>query len=227
MGQADENKDGINSPVEMIAEPHWPEVLSMLTVGGLYATLPPSLVSGGPRWLLLAVVVMLLPTMIAHRRGNHALNQVLGYILNGVVTAAMIGALALLIQALPAHKETSIPLLHCAGVLWVSNILVFASWYWRLDAGGPHQRDLTPGHTKGAFLFPQMTMHPQAKIAAGEEDWSPNFVNYLFLAFTTNTAFSPADTPVLSRWAKILMMTQSMISILVLALLAARAVNIF
>jgi hypothetical protein len=212
----------------MIVAPHWPAVLAMLAVGGLYALLPSFLVVVGPRWLLLSVVaVLLVPTMIAHRAGHHALNQVLGYILNGVVTVALIGSLVLLIQSLPAHKETSVPLLLCAGALWVSNILVFASWYWRLDAGGPHQRDLTRGHTNGAFLFPQMTMPPLAKIAAGEENWSPNFVDYLFLAFNTNTAFSPTDTPALSRWAKILMMTQSMISLVVIALLAARAVNIF
>jgi len=108
----------------------------------------------------------------------------------------------------------------------VANILVFASWYWRLDAGGPHKRDQTHGHSDGAFLFPQMTMDPAAKIAAGEQDWSPSFIDYLFLAFNTSTAFSPTDVPVLSRWAKVLMMTQAMISLLVIALLAARAVNI-
>jgi len=108
----------------------------------------------------------------------------------------------------------------------VSNILIFASWYWRLDGGGPQQRALTRGHVDGAFLFPQMTMHPEARIAAGEQEWQPNFVDYLFLAFNTSTAFSPTDVPVLSRWAKLLMMIQAMISLLVIALLAGRAVNI-
>jgi uncharacterized membrane protein len=61
---------------------------------------------------------------------------------------------------------------------------------------------------------------------AGQEDWSPNFVDYLFLAFNTSTAFSPTDVPVLARWAKILMMIQSLLSLLIIALLAARAVNI-
>jgi hypothetical protein len=150
----------------------------------------------------------------------------LGYILNAVVTIAMICSLALLIRALPAHLETPQQLLRSAAALWVANILVFASWYWRLDAGGPHQRDLTPSHTDGAFLFPQMTMEPAAKVAAGEHEWSPNFIDYLFLAFNTSTAFSPTDVPVLSRWAKLLMMTQAMISLLVIGLLAARAVNI-
>jgi hypothetical protein len=221
------NKGNFDSDIEMTVEPRWPAFVAMLALGGLYSVLPSSLLIGGSPWLLLAMIfVLLLPMVMAHFSGNHVLNQVLGYILNGVVTVAMIASLVLLIDALPAHKLTPMELLLSAAGLWVSNILVFASWYWRLDAGGPHERDKTPGHTDGAFLFPQMAMPPLAKIAAGEEDWSPNFVDYLFLAFTTSTAFSPTDTPALSRWAKILMMTQSMISLLVIALLAARAVNI-
>ena len=110
--------------------------------------------------------------------------------------------------------------------LWTTNTLVFALWYWRLDAGGPHGRESRLGHSNGAFLFPQMTMLPQAKAAAGQETWSPNVLDYLFLAFNTSTAFSPTDTPALARWAKLLMMLQSLISLTVLALLAARAVNI-
>ena len=216
---------GVATPREI--EPRWPALVALLGAGGLYAALPASLLVGGPRWLVLGVVVLLLvPTLISHHRGNHVLNQILGYILNCVVTAAMIASLALLIEALNTHKLPAQQLLHSAGALWLTNILVFASWYWRLDGGGPHQRALTPGHTDGAFLFPQMTMDPAAKIAAGEHEWEPNFIDYLFLAFNTSTAFSPTDFPVLSRWAKILMMIQSLISLLVVALLAARAVNI-
>ena len=210
-----------------VTEPRWPSLVALLSLGGLFGALPPSLLVGGPRWLILAVVAALLvPAVISHRKGAHLVNQLLGFILNGVVTMAMICSLALLITALPAHLETPQQLLRSAAALWVANILVFASWYWRLDGGGPHKRDLTPGHTDGAFLFPQMTMDPTAKIAAGELEWSPTFIDYLFLAFNTSTAFSPTDVPVLSRWAKVLMMTQSMISLLVIALLAARAVNI-
>lgn len=208
-------------------EPRWPALIAILAVGGLYAALPSSLVVGGPRWLLLAVLsVLLVPTALSSLKGNHFLNQLLGYILNGVITFAMIWSLALLITAVTRHKVTPQQLLRSAAALWVANILVFASWYWRLDAGGPHQRALTPGHTDGAFLFPQMAMHPEAKIAAGEHEWEPNFVDYLFLAFNTSTAFSPTDVPVLSRWAKLLMMIQALISLLVIALLAGRAVNI-
>jgi hypothetical protein len=209
------------------AEPLWPPLVAMLAVAGLFAALPPSLLAGAPRWLLVVIVVGLLaPILISHRSGNHHLGQVLGYILNSIVTAAMILSLALLLSQVTEHQVSPPQLLRSAGALWVSNFLVFASWYWRLDAGGPHMRARTPGHSDGAFLFPQMTMHPEAKIAAGEHDWEPNFVDYLFLAFNTSTAFSPTDVPVLSRWAKILMMIQAMISLLVIALLAGRAVNI-
>ena len=208
-------------------EPRWQALLAILALGGLYAALPASLVFGGQRWLLLIIVsVLLVPAIILHIRGDHAFSQVIGYILNGVITIAVIWSLMLLITALPDRKITSQQLLLAAAMLWVSKILVFASWYWRLDAGGPHQRDLVPGHDDGAFLFPQMTMTSAAKTAAGEQDWSPNFIDYLFLAFNTSTAFSPTDAMVLSRWAKILMMIQAMISLLVITLLAAHAVNI-
>ena len=95
-----------------------------------------------------------------------------------------------------------------------------------LDAGGPHQRDKTSEHTNGAFLFPQTTMTKQALRDADQQDWTPNFVDYLFLAFYTSTAFSPTDAPFLARWAKTLMMPQSLLSLLIIALRAAGAVNI-
>jgi hypothetical protein len=117
-------------------------------------------------------------------------------------------------------------LLRSAASLWLTNVLVFALWYWRLDAGGPHARDVRDAHVNGAFLFPQMTMLRRVETATGQRGWSPHFVDYLFLAFNTSTAFSPTDTPVLTRWAKVLMMVQSLISLSVLAVLAARAVNI-
>lgn len=208
-------------------EPLWPPFVAMLALAGLYGALPPSLFGGVPSWLLVTIVVGLaVPLLILHHRHNHFMSQVLGYILNSFVTVALIVSLGFLIEQVTEHKVTPPQLLRSAAALWVSNFLVFASWYWRLDGGGPHQRAMTPGHTDGAFLFPQMTMHPEAKSAAGEEEWEPNFVDYLFLAFNTSTAFSPTDVPVLSRWAKLLMMIQAMISLLVLALLAGRAVNI-
>lgn len=213
--------------MKRLKEPLWPPFIAMLAIGGLYATLPPSLVGGAPRWLLASIVLVLLVLIVIfHNRGDHYVHQVLGYILNSVVTIALGGSLWLLLMEVAEHEIAPQRLLFSAASLWISNILIFASWYWRLDGGGPHERARTLGHTDGAFLFPQMTMTPESKLAAGEQNWEPRFVDYLFLAFNTSTAFSPTDVPVLSRWAKLLMMVQALISLLVIALLAGRAVNI-
>src|ERR1700757_212526 len=207
-------------------EPRWPAMVALLAAGGLRLALP-SYLSLGPDWILLVlVVVLVIPTMWAHYRELNTLNRVLGYIVTSIVTADMILSLVLLIAALPAHKQAPPDMLRSAGALWITNILVFASWYWRLDGGGPRARELRGAHVDGAFLFPQMMLDQQAKQVMGEECWSPGFVDYLFLAFNTSTAFSPTDSPVLSRWAKVLMMLQSSISLATIALLAARAVNI-
>jgi len=203
--------------------PHWPAIIAILADACLYLALPPAL-SVGPRWLLLAVVVFLLiPIVIAHWRGNMAITRVLTLVANGVITAAMIASLAFLIEGLPKHREASEALLRSAVGLWLTNILVFALWYWRLDGGGPHERARPKGMLNSAFLFPQMLQSGGGK---AQSDWSPEFVDYLFLAFNTSTAFSPTDTAVLSRGAKLGMMAQSLISLAILVLIAARAVNI-
>jgi hypothetical protein len=207
-------------------EPRWPAVLALMAVGGLRLVLPESL-SAGPNWLQLVILsVLMIPTVWSRRRGNHRLNQILGYLLNSIITVDMAWSLWLLISFLPSHRQSPAELLRSAAALWVTNILVFASWYWRLDAGGPAAREAAGVHKDGAFLFPQMTLPQNVKEQMGEQCWSPNFVDYLFLAFNTSTAFSPTDSPVLSRWAKVLMMVQALISFATVALLAARAVNI-
>ena len=112
-------------------------------------------------------------------------------------------------------------LLRSALALWITNILVFALWYWKLDAGGPLGRDHSRCRIASAFLFPQLSSNLEHY-----DGWSPQFLDYLFVAFNTSTAFSPTDVPVLSRWAKVLMMVQASISLATIAILAARAVNI-
>ena len=205
-------------------EPRWPAVIALLAVGGIYMALPES-IAVGPRWLqLVIVIVLMIPTEITHRRDMAGLNRLLGFIVAGVVTLFMAWSLVLLLRAVPAHKETPMNMLRSAAALWMTNIIVFASWYWRLDEGGPHGRDLVPGHPKGSFLFPQMTLEDKGEVDG--VPWTPNFVDYLFLAFNTSTAFSPTDVPVLSRWAKVLTMIQATISLAVVVVLAARAVNI-
>lgn len=210
----------------LIAEPRWPAGLALLSVGGLYLAIPPGL-RVGPDWLVFALVaILVIPATVLHYRGNFGLSHALGYAANSIVTLSVALSLGLLISRLPSHKDSPGQLLRSAGALWICNLLIFACWYWRLDAGGPHQRALRESHTDGAFLFPQMMLDPQLRKEMGEDQWSPNFVDYLFLAFNTSTAFSPTDVPVLSRWAKILMMVQSSISLASIAILGARAVNI-
>jgi hypothetical protein len=207
-------------------EPRWPALIALLAVGGVYAALPASL-SMGPRGLVPGILgALIVPLLITHRSGHHVLNQRLGITVNGFITFALILSLVLLVKALPAHKEEPTALLLSAAALWLANVLIFALWYWRLDAGGPNQRDLRACHLKGAFMFPQMTMDEEARRAADEHEWSPEFIDYLFLAFNTSTALSPTDAPVLARWAKALMMLQAIISLTVIVLLAGRAVNI-
>lgn len=202
-------------------EPRWIAVVALIAVGWLYMGLPHWL-SVGPRWaLLLTVVVLLIPTVGFHRAGMPALNRIFGLILSAVVTAAVIWSVISLVLSLPDHKEPPVLLLRSAGSLWIANVVVFALWYWHLDAGGPNARSQVADHTDGAFLFPQMVPGVGEDVA-----WTPHFIDYLFLAFNTSTALSPTDAPVLSRWAKALMMLQSLISLTIVILLAARAVNI-
>src|SRR6266498_2589997 len=111
-------------------------------------------------------------------------------------------------------------LLLTGGAIWLTNVIVFALWYWEIDRGGPaaraHARKKHPD-----FLFAQMVSPELA-----EHEWEPYFVDYLYLSFTNATAFSPTDTLPLSRWAKLAMMFQSALSLATLALVVARAVNI-
>jgi hypothetical protein len=205
-------------------EPRWPAVVGVLATTGIYLCLPDRLIPG-PDWLVLVVICLLLAaTMATHRKGKAELHFRLGILLSAVMTAGVVWSLGILISGLLTKRASPTELLRSASTLWVSNVLVFASWYWRLDAGGPHKRDLRRSHTDGAFLFPQMTR--DGRDQSSRRPWKPGFMDYLFLAFNTSTAFSPTDVPVLSRWAKGLMMVQSLISLSTVAILAARAINI-
>ncbi len=207
-----------------LAAVRWPAIMALFATAGLYLALPDRL-TFGPSWLLLAIVgVLVIPAVVARRAGRSRLNTALGILLSAIITLAMVWSLGVLIAGLPAKRESPTELLRAAVALWLSNILVFASWYWRLDAGGPHRRESRKFHTDGAFLFPQMILPPN--MASSYKAWQPEFIDYLFLAFNTSTAFSPTDVPVLSRWAKVLMMIQSAISLGTIAILAARAINI-
>lgn len=212
-------------------EPRWPAIVALLGGVGLFAVLPNHLSLLGARWLPGVLVgVLLVPTVFTHLRGHHQINRYLGLTVAAIETFFMVASLFLLVSPLlfpgmGTQKEAPTRLLISAAALWLTNVLVFALWYWHLDAGGPNQRDMRPGHCHGSFLFPQMQMSDEKLAEAGQSDWSPGFVDYLFLAFNTSSALSPADTGALSRWAKLLMMTQALISLTLIAVIAARAIN--
>jgi uncharacterized membrane protein len=204
----------------IVREPRWPAFVAMLAAACMYWALPEHL-SLGPGWLLLAVLfALLIPITVSHRRGHYNVTRILTFCANGAITFAMIASLIFLIQGIPEHRDSPKILLRSATALWVTNVLVFALWYWKLDAGGPVQRDHARCRLDSSFLFPQMLVED------GLDSWSPQFMDYLFLAFNTSTAFSPTDTAVLSRWAKAGTMLQALISLTIVVLLAARAVNV-
>lgn len=204
-----------------IREPRWPAFVAMLAAAGVYLALPEPL-SIGPSWLLLLIIgFLLIPILVSNRYGHHRVTRILTFTANGIITIAMIASLILLVKGLPQHLEAPKALLRSASALWITNILVFALWYWKLDAGGPLMRERRDDLSNSWFLFPQMLSREKRDVS-----WRPYFVDYLFLAFNTSTAFSPTDTAVLSRWAKFITMVQSLISLAIVALLAARAVNI-
>jgi hypothetical protein len=227
-GNGDECYNGVMENVKRLdkPEPRWQAILALMAVGGIYTALPREL-SVGPRWLLFVVVVTLLvPAAVAHRAGRQSLNHLLGIVTNGVLTVALTGSLALLVANLPSKKEDPRMLLLSAASIWLTNVITFALWYWRLDGGGPSARRNQGVYTDHAFLFPQSQINPEDRGALGVANWSPGFLDYLFVAFNTSAALSPADTPVLEPWAKLLNMVQSLISLTVVVVLVSRGVGV-
>ena len=198
----------------------WTAFIGTLVLGVLYLVFPDKLTIG-PKWLLLVVeVILLLPLVlshITHRTLPHITIRILSMALLAVVTLALASGVALLIITLPENRQPR-GLLGSAALLWVFNILVFALWYWEIDGGGPLKRHLA-GHQAADFMFPQ-------QFNGNTGNWVPFFLDYVFLAFTGATALSPADTFPLTRKAKGLMMVEAVLSMTIIILLAARAVNI-
>lgn len=199
--------------------PRWPAAVALLTVGALYGAVSGELTMG-PRLLLPVVVALFVVALMgAHLGGRHLLARRIALAVVALVTCA-VAASALLLILVSLGGSTSAPaLLGDAALIWAMNVVTFAVWYWEIDGGGPARRR-RDRHTSEDFLFPQI-----ARGGDRAQGWSPGFVDYLFLAFNTSTAFSPTDTAILSRRAKVLTMVQSLISLAVVAVLVGRAVN--
>jgi len=208
-------------------EPRGQALLAFLAICAIYLALPRDLIVG-PVWLLpTLIVVLLVPTVVSHRVGRHSLNRTLGIIINGITTLALIGSVILLVRILPSHRGTPpLLLLRSGGLLWLTNVIVFALWYWRLDGGGPTLRHKQNKFGSTSFVFPQMQI-PHGERGQFEcARWRPRFIDYLFVAFTQSSTFGPTDAPLLARWAKVLAMIQIFISLSIVVLLIARAVGV-
>lgn len=200
----------------------------------LYATMPPRFVFGKAWVMPLVVLVFLIPliaTMPLHRR-EPRLQRVLAIALIATMTlfnvASVVTLVLFVLGKSAAHKISSgEELLMAAVPLWVTNVLIFALWFWETDAGGPirrGQKESAETFSHADFVFPQMSIpnHP----AYMERNWKPLLLDYVFLAFNNATAFSPADTFPLTRRAKVMVMSEALTSLVTLAVIAARAINI-
>lgn len=207
-------------------EPRGQALLAVLAIGAIYLALPRNLVVG-PVWLLpTLIVILLVPTVVSHRVGGQSLNRNLGMIINGITTLALIGSVILLVRTLPSHRSSPLQLLRSGGLLWLTNVIVFALWYWRLDGGGPTVRHKEKKFGSTSFLFPQMQIPHDERAQFGCTRWRPRFVDYLFVAFTQSSTFGPTDAPLLARWAKVLAMIQILISLTIVVLLISRAIGV-
>jgi uncharacterized membrane protein len=204
-------------------EPFWQAQAILVGALILYLTLPSKLVLG-PKWLMPALELLLIAGLWFDRprenRTQAKRERTVVLTLLAFVALANVVSLELLVHyLLHGGKAGGRPLIVSSIVIWLTNVAVFALWFWQIDRGGPDRRargeDAPPD-----FWFPQMS---EPELAAG---WSPTFPDYLYTSFTNATAFSPTDTMPLSIRVKMLMMVQSLISLATIALVAARAVNI-
>jgi hypothetical protein len=211
-------------------DPFWaPQVIVLIAIALDFAL--PRRVTVGPVWLLPAVEIPLLIALVIatpHPRVRYSpLRRRIAMTLIGLVSAVNAVSLILLCHyllrggTLPGGgKDPGRPLIFAGIALWLTNVLLFALWFWELDRGGPVTRTLEPDAIPD-FLFPQMTDERFAPVG-----WRPALIDYLYTSLTNATAFSPTDTMPLTPTAKLLMGFQSMISLLTIGLVVARAVNI-
>ena len=199
--------------------------LAILAAIALLAALPDR-IAPHPRWVLPGLAFLLLVGLtIANPKRIDRQSRVLrtvSLVLIGVISIANAVTAARLIVDLVRGTGIRAPgeLLLTGAAIWLTNVIVFGLWYWEFDRGGPVAR-ANARHEYPDFLFPQMAT-PEVM----PPNWEPTFVDYLYMSFTNATAFSPTDVMPLTRWAKLTMMAQSVVSLMTVALVIARAVNI-
>jgi hypothetical protein len=214
-------------PERRPAESRWPMAVAVVAAGVLRGALPRELRNGDARWVILLVLSVLLAVLVIGDPGRIDRDKkwlrVTTGTLIGLITLANVGAAVRMVTAIidtdPFTNNATV-LLASGGAIWLSNVIAFALWYWDLDRGGAAARARNGG-TAPAFVFPEMT-NPEY-VAPG---WFPTFVDYGFMSFATATAFSPTDVSAIRHWAKLMMMAEEAVSLIIAVLVVARAVNI-
>ena len=207
-------------------ERRWPMAVAVLSVGVLHAFLPEELTSL-PDWVYQVVLVAFLLILIVRDPGridgdSPRLRAVSGVMIAGITVVNAGVAIRLVIDIVDDATifDSAGELLLSGAIIWTTNVIAFALWFWDLDGGGAAARAAGTGPPAG-FVFPEH--NHEASVSAG---WFPEFVDYLALSFNTAMAFSPTDVSAVRRWAKILMMAESSVSLVVAILVVSRAINI-
>ena len=213
---------------ETEGELRWPVAVTTAVAIALQVAVPDKLVLVSPSWILpVAQAALLIVLVTANpRRINRESKAMrsLSLTLGALLTLANGWSVARLAIGITrgGMGETPSQLLVTGAVIWLTNVVVFGLWYWEFDRGGPVARALNAGNRYPDFQFPQM-VSPTGMVPP---NWEPAYLDYLYLAFTNAAAFSPTDVMPMSRWAKVAMTAQSLISIVTVALVVSRAVNI-
>ncbi len=214
---------------EIHEEPRWHAAIGTVAALVLYLTLPPRL-TFGPYWLLLLLVLVPLAALLIFKPKRHDETPLQRAMSIGIIAALnvfnIITIVLLFIQLVGPNPPPGVQLLFAAVQIWLTNVIVYALWYWEVDGGGPEVRAhavFEDAHRRADFLFPQMALGADIQ---REYRFRPQFIDYVFLSFNTATAFSPTDTFPLRPTAKMLMMGESLASLITLAVIAGRAINI-
>jgi uncharacterized membrane protein len=191
----------------------------------LQLVLPEILIRGlGNRALIPSLEGLLLVVLLVANPGHISKEEsrlrIVGLALIAMISIANVVSLIELIHALLyGSRAGGRPIVYASVPIWLTNVIVFGLWYWELDRGGPAKRQQSE-RRQPDFLFPQMST------PGASPGWTPDFLDYLYTSFTNATAFSPTDTMPLTAWAKLLMMVQSLASLVTVAVVVSRAVNI-
>jgi uncharacterized membrane protein len=212
-------------------EPRWPIALALsfyIAVTVVLRVAEPHRESLGPHWLVPGIEIALLVALIAANPAHLAgrarwLRPVSITLISALAVVAMVSSVVLIVDLVTGSKVTqsATSLLASGALIWLGNAVVFGLLYWELDSGGPLAR------YRRERPYPDFAFSQQLNPELAPAGWRPRYVDYLILGVTTSTAFSPTDVMPMTAWAKLTMALQSLISLTVIGLVIARAVNAF